>query len=194
MLEKIGQEGGPEAAQAIKRRIYPTMLGTLTGTTLGAGALSKATEEEKPSEDQEYWKRMLRTGLMSGTATGLANIIEKKPSVKSMVLSALAGGTAQGLGDSILGKGDEDSMLSQAARGALGGGIVGGGLGVYGMGSAPGGSKLIKAMMQRGLSKNAALALALGTGGALGAASQALMHGGSASGNKLHNILLEFVS
>jgi hypothetical protein len=63
----------------------------------------------------------------------------------------------------------KSGFIEEAKRGALGGAIVGGALGPIAVGTAPNGGMLLKVLMKKGMSRNKAMALLMGSGAVAGA-------------------------
>ena len=119
---------------------------------------------------------LLRGGLGATIGYGMGG-------AKGALMGGLMGGGSTAIGDAALGapKNSESGFGGEAKRGAIGGAAMGGGLGLLAMGMDKKGMALVKNLMQKGMSKNKAMALLLGAGavggGGAGAALQGLEQG-----------------
>lgn len=143
---------------------------------------------------KEGWgERALETGALGAAGGALqgylarsGNPLRRGPGAMALIGGGL-GASSQLLGDALLGVPEEEGdSWGEFGRGALGGAITGAVANPLLVGTQKGGASLLHYLMQKGLSKNKAMALLMGSatlgGATLGGASRGLdssiMHGG----------------
>lgn len=106
-------------------------------------------------------------GLLGGSAKGLGGGALAKFVAKRAGLAGLIGAGGQAAGDAIMGVPKEHGYAGEFGRGAVGGALAGGAVGVGSGMFQKGGAGLVHYLISKGMSKNKAIAAILG-GSALG--------------------------
>jgi hypothetical protein len=160
-------------------------LGLMLNNRANIGPLRKDRSKMEKLKKQTALERYLSAAMLGGGAgalfSGMAGASPKGMLAKGLMGATLGGG-GTALGDVLMG-GEPEDRWSAAGHGALGAAALGAPIGAIAVGAKKGGGALLKHLMQRGMSKNKAAALLLGSagaGGALGGAMEGAWTGSAA--------------